>query len=54
MPELSKYNIPELRKKIVEFGMSESTVKLFSDRDVVENARALGLLDEGKKGGWHG
>lgn len=50
-PEISKYNILDLRNKIVEFGMSESTVKLFSDKDIIENARALGLLDEEKKGG---
>jgi DNA segregation ATPase FtsK/SpoIIIE-like protein len=49
--ELAKYDIPSLRKKMIEFGMSESTVKLYSDRDIVENARALGLLDDGKKGG---
>ena len=50
-PELSKYNIEELRKKIIEFGMSEGTVKLFKNNEVVDNARALGLIDEEKKGG---
>lgn len=47
--ELAKYDIADLRKKIIEFGMSESTVKLFSNRDIVENAKALGLLDEEQK-----
>jgi DNA segregation ATPase FtsK/SpoIIIE, S-DNA-T family len=45
-PDLSKYDIPDLKKKLVEFGLPEDMIGLFSDSDVVENARQMGLLSE--------
>jgi len=45
-PDLSKYNIAELKKKLIEKGLPESMISLFSDADIVENARAMGILDE--------
>jgi len=45
-PDLSKFNIPDLKQKLVANGMPESMLTLFSDADIVENARAMGLLDE--------
>ena len=50
-PDLSRYNIPELKKRLMEAGLPESVTNLFSDSDIIENARAMGLLDvkpEGK------
>lgn len=51
-PDYSKYKIPELKKKLIENGVPEAMIALFSDGDIVENARTLGLLDakdSGKK-----
>lgn len=45
-PDVSKYNIPEIKKKLVEAGMPEDMLALFSDADLVENARSMGVLDE--------
>ncbi|HSO11384.1 MAG TPA: FtsK/SpoIIIE domain-containing protein [Anaerolineales bacterium] len=45
-PDVSKYNIPTLKQKLVEAGMPEDMISLFSDADIVENARTMGLLDE--------
>jgi len=47
-PDLSKYDIPDLRKKLVEAGLPEDVVKIFSDADIVENARGMGLLTDEK------
>jgi hypothetical protein len=47
-PDLSKYNIPELKKKLAEAGMPEEMLGLFSDNDVIDNARGMGLLEEKK------
>jgi type VII secretion protein EccCb len=44
----SKYNIPELKKKLVEAGMPEAMIGLFTDNDVIDNARAMGLLEDKK------
>lgn len=48
LPDLSKYKIPELKKKLVEAGLPKSIIELLSDSDIVENARGLGLLDKKK------
>jgi hypothetical protein len=48
-PDVSKYDIPSLKKKLVESGMPEDMLELFSDADIVENARSMGLLDEVKQ-----
>jgi hypothetical protein len=45
-PDVSKYNIPTLKQKLVEAGMPDDMISLFSDADIVENARTMGLLDE--------
>ena len=47
-PDLSKYDIPDLRKKLIEAGLPEDVVKIFSDADIVENARGMGLIEDGK------
>ncbi len=44
----SKYNIPEIKKKLAEKGLPESMFEKMSDRDIVENARAFGILDDKK------
>jgi len=50
-PDLSKYNMAELKAKLIEAGMPEDMLILFSDADIVENARSMGLLDETKQEG---
>jgi len=50
-PDLSKYNMAELKSKLIEAGMPEDMLALFSDADIVENARSMGLLDETKQEG---
>jgi hypothetical protein len=50
-PDLSKYDVAELKKKLVESGMPEDMLNLFSDADIVENARSMGLLEEAKPEG---
>ncbi len=47
-PDLSKYDIPALKSKIVSAGIPEEMLAMYSDSDVVENARALGLLEDKK------
>lgn len=49
VPDTSKYNIVELKKKLVEVGMPEDMLSLFTDADIVENARSMGLLDGDKE-----
>jgi type VII secretion protein EccCb len=49
VPDTSKYNIAELKQKLVEVGMPEDMLSLFSDADIVENARSMGLLDGNKE-----
>jgi DNA segregation ATPase FtsK/SpoIIIE-like protein len=53
-PDLSKYNIPELRKKLKEAGLPDELITMLSDRDVIENAQGLGLLDQDKQAGENG
>ena len=36
-------------KKLIEFGMPEDMLSLFSDADIVENARSMGLLNGNKE-----
>ena len=43
-----KYNVAELKQKLLEIGLPEEMVNLMGNADVVENARALGLLDDKK------
>jgi hypothetical protein len=51
-PDISKYDIPELKKKLIESGMPESMMGLLTDNDVIDNARAFGLLpDDNKQAG---
>ena len=45
-PDLSMYNIPELKKQLIDFGLPESMCNLLTDADIVENARVMGLLDK--------
>lgn len=47
-PDPSAYNIPELKKKLIENGLPESLLGMLSDGDIVEQARSQGLLDEEK------
>jgi hypothetical protein len=44
-PDVSKYNIPELKKKLVAAGLPESMIDLFTDTDIVVNARSMGLIE---------
>jgi hypothetical protein len=44
-PNLSQYNIPDLKKRLMEAGLPDSVINLFGDSDIIENARAMGLLD---------
>lgn len=48
-PDVSKYSISTLKQKLVKSGLPEDMLSLFSDADIVENARAMGLLDEEKE-----
>jgi hypothetical protein len=50
-PDVSKYDIASLKKKLIESGMPEDMLDLFSDADIVENARSMGLLEEPKPEG---
>jgi hypothetical protein len=45
-PDVSKYDVAGLKTKLAEAGMPEDMLALFSDADIVENARSMGLLDE--------
>ena len=45
-PDLSKYSIPDIKKLLIASGLPDSVISLFSDADLVENARAMGLLDK--------
>ena len=47
--DISQYNVPELKQKLIEVGLPEDMIQLFSDADIVENARSMGLLDEKKE-----
>jgi hypothetical protein len=40
------YDIPDIKKRLADAGLPESVISLFSDADLVENARAMGLLDK--------
>ena len=44
--DVSKYNISALKKQLIESGMPEDMIGLFSDADIVENARSMGLLED--------
>jgi type VII secretion protein EccCb len=46
--ESSRYNIAELRQKLIDMGLPDSMVSKFSNADVVENARSMGLLEDKK------
>lgn len=48
-PEVSKYSIPALKQKLIEGGLPADMLAMFSDADIVENARAMGLLGEEKE-----
>jgi hypothetical protein len=45
-PDLSMYDMSDIKKKLADAGLPESVISLFSDADLVENARAMGLLDK--------
>jgi hypothetical protein len=45
-PDLSMYDMSDIKKKLAEAGLPESLIGLFSDADLVENARSMGLLDK--------
>jgi len=45
-PDLSMYDIPELKKQLVEKGLPQALINIFSDSDVVDNARTMGLLEK--------
>jgi DNA segregation ATPase FtsK/SpoIIIE, S-DNA-T family len=44
--DLGKYDIPALKQQLIETGMPEDLLALFSDGDIVENARQMGLIAE--------
>lgn len=50
-PDVSKYDIAALKKQLIEAGMPEDMLQLFSDADIVENARSMGLIEEAKPEG---
>jgi len=43
-PDVSKYDIAELKKKLSEDGFPEVILAMLSDADIVENARTKGFL----------
>jgi hypothetical protein len=45
-PEPSKYDIAELKKKLIEDGFPEVLLAMLSEADIVENARAKGFLGQ--------
>jgi DNA segregation ATPase FtsK/SpoIIIE, S-DNA-T family len=45
-PDTSKYDIAELKKKLIEDGLPEAILGMLSDADIVESARAKGFLDK--------
>jgi hypothetical protein len=48
-PDLSKYNIAELKKKLLEGGLPEVLLGMLSEADIVEQARTMGLLGEAEE-----
>jgi DNA segregation ATPase FtsK/SpoIIIE, S-DNA-T family len=42
--DLSKYNIPELKLKMIELGLPEDMLAMFTDNDIIANARQMGLI----------
>ena len=44
----SSFDIAAIKKKLIENGMPESLLDLLGPADIVENAKALGLLDDQK------
>ncbi len=49
-PDVSKYDIKVIKEKLIEAGLPEEMLNMFSDADAVENARSMGLLDEKPEG----
>lgn len=45
----SQYDLPAIKKKLIDNGMPESLLEILAPADIVENAKALGLLDEPKQ-----
>jgi hypothetical protein len=45
-PDVSKYDMASIKQKLIETGLPEDMVAMFSDADLVENARSMGLLDD--------
>jgi hypothetical protein len=41
-----KYDIASLKNQLIEMGLPASMVQIFSSRDIVENARAFGLIKD--------
>jgi hypothetical protein len=46
--DTSAYDIPDLKKRLIANGMPESLLDLLGPADIIENAKALGLLDDPK------
>jgi type VII secretion protein EccCb len=46
--DTKKYDLPAIKKKLIENGMPESLLEMLSPADLIENAKGLGLLDEEK------
>ena len=44
----SDYDLPAIKQKLIENGMPETLLDALSPADIVENAKALGLLDQPK------
>jgi type VII secretion protein EccCb len=44
-PDVSRYDIAELKRKLVEDGLPEALLGMLSEADIVESARAKGFLD---------
>lgn len=47
--DVSKYNMEEVKQKLIEAGMDEDMMKLLSASDMIETANSLGLFDEESK-----
>jgi S-DNA-T family DNA segregation ATPase FtsK/SpoIIIE len=45
-PEASKYDLAELKRKLIEDGLPEAILGMLSEADIVESARAKGFLDQ--------
>ena len=44
--DVSKYDVASLKKQLIESGMPEDLLAMLSPSDIIENAKAMGLIPE--------